>query len=73
MNDIRQQIESVYIRHTAWITDGGFITCVCGRDNLLITEHAKHVAEILVSELGLTEFVCDGERWWSTKLEPVDR
>lgn len=53
MSDIRQQINSVYIRHTAWLMDSGFITCVCGRDNLTITEHAKHFTEVLVSELDL--------------------
>lgn len=31
----------------------------------------KRLAEAVRSELGLTEFECDGDRWWSTKFYPV--
>ncbi|MFV8266460.1 hypothetical protein ACNQR9_25925 [Mycolicibacterium peregrinum] len=31
----------------------------------------NRLAEAVRSQLGLTEFECDGERWWSTKFYPV--
>jgi hypothetical protein len=40
-------ITSTYIKHAAWMTDKGAITCACGRDNLIITEHAKHFTDEL--------------------------
>ncbi len=30
------------------------------------------MAENVRSALGLTEFECDGERWWSTKFYPSE-
>ena len=33
----------------------------------------EYAASALVTELGLTEFTCDNERWWATKIEPLGR
>lgn len=33
---------------------------------------ADHLARVLVTELGFTEFKCGHQRWWSTKFYPTE-
>ena len=58
--------------------DPGYI-CECGwrsdEPDCTWTDHPEHVADAVISELGLTEFRVDhpvAERWWATKVEPID-
>jgi hypothetical protein len=43
-----------------------------GDECLVDWSRADRLASILVSELGLTEFICGNERWYSTKVWDLD-
>jgi hypothetical protein len=77
MSDIKDQIITLYIKHNAWMTDGGLIECACDDGkNLTISEHAKHFADVMVSELGLsrsTTSTFEGEfEFWATRPQFVE-
>jgi hypothetical protein len=54
--------------------------CRCGWEDTSgpydpFTGFDLHQAEVIIKELGLTEFRVDSpvaERWWSTRVEPAD-
>ncbi|OCB15096.1 hypothetical protein [Mycobacterium intracellulare] len=75
MNEIQQDIADAVRRHYFWWPNhssiGSEAHCQCGQRPRDWSHWADHIAEVLTSALGLTEFTCDGERWWSTKIEPI--
>lgn len=66
-DSLKQQIGEVLWAHQ-WRDGVGGCTC---KANLAGSSHPFHVAEVLMSEMGLTEFTCGNERWWATKIQPV--
>jgi hypothetical protein len=74
--DIREQIAEVIYSHEACYT-GKNPSCDCGRWMGAVAgreSHADHLADMLVQELGLTEFTVDypvPERWWATAIQPI--
>ena len=69
---IRQRIAEVVAAHETFDYHMFTWTCDCGVDFHDADSHAAHVAEAVAESLGLTEFECDGERWWSTKFYPLE-
>lgn len=52
MNAVQEQIAATILRHTdTGNGKGGFILCLCGSDWLTITEHCKHTARHILSDL----------------------
>lgn len=80
LTDIQQRIAKVLGRHRltvrqVWANEG---VCGCGESvrtfppglTLSIPCHEDHLAQVIIAELGLAEFECGGDRWWSTKFYP---
>lgn len=52
---IQERIAKIHVGHAAFPSNGGLIECACGFIMFTVTEHAAHVAEVLTTELGLTQ------------------
>jgi hypothetical protein len=70
---IQERIAAVLRRHS--ITDAPTWAneriCLCGKTVRVMPpgpDFHEHVAEVLTKELGIEEFACGDERWWSTRI-----
>lgn len=76
-SDLTQRIVDILARHR-YLPEG---KCSCGHDSTSYApenwayhqhrHHDPHVAKEIVAMMQLSEFSCEGERWWSTPIEKV--
>jgi hypothetical protein len=81
MQTIEQRIAAIvdgHVRQIGQIGAAFHASCSCrwydqGRQTTREAVEAfnAHAAKAFVDELGLTEFTCENQRWWATRIETI--